>query len=629
MSTIGIVGVGIVGSAIKYGFEKLGHTVLVHDIKLQTNLIDLLDTETIYICVPTPPKPDGSCDTTIVEEVVKDLVWAKYKGIIAIKSTVEPGTTDRLLSSCRGTHICFVPEFLRERCSITDFTENHDLCVVGTRNASVFNTIKEQHGKYPKNVVQLAPTEAELCKYFNNIYNATLITFANSFFEVCKKVGADYSKVKDAIVKRDHIEDIYLDCNENFRGFGGMCITPDVGVYTETDVIRADKITVGTKVLTHDGTYKSVSEVFVREYNGDIFNIKPQGRGAIRITPEHPILAVRANRRLYNFNGSKKLSNYRGSEFNLEWIKARQLSKGDYVFFPTPNRPETDSNSISPSQARLLGYYVAEGSVEQSRSNSKRTAFAFHSKENIFHADVVALINAEFGLNAIITRRSENSTCIRASGAPLFDFCLKHGGKLSWKKKLSAELMKSSNEVLAQFMLGYFRGDGSKSTGVYTMATVSLNLFKQLKLILARLGINFVFRVQKARISKDGVRHREAYYIRINDKRAMDKFAELLDEPEHEREIKLFRNTQISIEDGTLLPVKDITVIPYAGKVFNFEVEHNHTYVIEDFTVHNCLPKDTKAIARLMHETHVDFFSNLLKENSKYKVTVFDGMRKE
>jgi len=73
----------------------------------------------------------------------------------------------------------------------------------------------------------VSPTEAELAKYYNNIYNATLVTFANSFYEVCKSLGADYSKVKDAIVNREHIYDIYLDCNDNFRGFGGMCLPKD------------------------------------------------------------------------------------------------------------------------------------------------------------------------------------------------------------------------------------------------------------------------------------------------------------------------------------------------------------------------------------------------------------------
>jgi UDP-glucose 6-dehydrogenase len=70
---IGIVGLGIIGSACKFGFEKLGHKVYAHDIQLDTKLEDLLNTSITYICVPTPSKEDGSCDTSIVESVINDL----------------------------------------------------------------------------------------------------------------------------------------------------------------------------------------------------------------------------------------------------------------------------------------------------------------------------------------------------------------------------------------------------------------------------------------------------------------------------------------------------------------------------------------------------------------------------
>ena len=51
---IGIVGVGVVGGACKFGFELLGHNVSVHDIALDTSLADVIDAEAVYICVPTP-----------------------------------------------------------------------------------------------------------------------------------------------------------------------------------------------------------------------------------------------------------------------------------------------------------------------------------------------------------------------------------------------------------------------------------------------------------------------------------------------------------------------------------------------------------------------------------------------
>jgi UDP-glucose 6-dehydrogenase len=40
-------------------------------------------------------------------------------------------------------------------------------------------------------------------------------------------MNIDYSNVKETIINRNHINDVYLDCNENIRGFGGMCLPKD------------------------------------------------------------------------------------------------------------------------------------------------------------------------------------------------------------------------------------------------------------------------------------------------------------------------------------------------------------------------------------------------------------------
>ena len=224
---IGIVGIGVVGGAIRYGLEKLGHSVAFHDTSYETEITDIIDTDICFICVPTPVNDDGSCDTSIVESVVCELIDYEYKGTIAIKSTVGPGTTLHLKEKYKIDKICFVPEFLRERCAVTDFTENHEICIIGTSDKDIYNNIVECHGKYPNRFIQVSETEAELCKYFHNIYNATLITFANSFYEVCKAMDVDYTKIKNAVATQSHISDMYLDCNDSFRGFGGVCLPKD------------------------------------------------------------------------------------------------------------------------------------------------------------------------------------------------------------------------------------------------------------------------------------------------------------------------------------------------------------------------------------------------------------------
>jgi len=252
---IGIVGLGIVGSACKFGFELIGHEVLVHDINIKGSAIyDLLETEVIFVCVPTPSNADGSCDTSIVESVVEELSKELYGGLVAIKSTVEPGTTMRLWSEY-NVNLCMVPEFLRERCAITDFTEHHDVCIIGAYDESWADVIKEAHGDLPKKYVVMHPSEAEFVKYFNNTYNAALITFANAFRHICDKVGVNYSTIVSAVSQRNHISKNYLQSNPNIEGFGGVCLPKDTRAMAALE--KGTRITFFSDLLKQNDKFKT------------------------------------------------------------------------------------------------------------------------------------------------------------------------------------------------------------------------------------------------------------------------------------------------------------------------------------------------------------------------------------
>ena len=100
--------------------------------------------------------------------------------------------------------------------------------VIGCYSQEIFELIKYAHGKLPKNVVHLSPEEAEMVKLYNNAFNATRITFANAFYDLCRHRNVNYTNIKNAVVNIRHIPDFYLDVNENFRGFGGMCLPKDM-----------------------------------------------------------------------------------------------------------------------------------------------------------------------------------------------------------------------------------------------------------------------------------------------------------------------------------------------------------------------------------------------------------------
>jgi UDPglucose 6-dehydrogenase len=231
---LGIIGLGVVGTAIQRGFEHIGHHVSVYDIKLEnTNIEDVLDTEICYLTVSTPSLADDRCDISAINDVVQKLSVLKYAGLIAIKSTVEPGTTDAMTTQYPHLNFCFVPEFLRERCAYEDFVSNNNILVVGSVNKKHYDLVVESHGPLPTHRVHMEPTEAELVKYFANTYKAMRITFANCFHRVATHFGANYGAIKDAFLFHGVTDGQYLNVSDDFGGYGGVCLPKDTKAMKE------------------------------------------------------------------------------------------------------------------------------------------------------------------------------------------------------------------------------------------------------------------------------------------------------------------------------------------------------------------------------------------------------------
>ena len=94
---LGIVGHGFVGKATDWGFNKR-ITKFIVDPLLKTSVSDLKDfePEIVFICVPTPMADDGSQDSSIIENVVNELILYCPDAIKVVKSTVLPSLLDKL-----------------------------------------------------------------------------------------------------------------------------------------------------------------------------------------------------------------------------------------------------------------------------------------------------------------------------------------------------------------------------------------------------------------------------------------------------------------------------------------------------------------------------------------------------
>ena len=251
---IGIVGQGYVGTAIRVGFEpyyKLETYDKFDESKSTCILSDLVaECEVIFVCVPTPMNDDGSCHTDIVESVIKDIdKWSSryhkdVSPIVVIKSTIPPGTTDRLNKKYKNVSVIFNPEFLSEANFIEDFKNQTRIILGGTRKGT--NLLRQVYSKvFPTaHIIKTGSITAEMVKYMTNSYLATKVSFSNEIKQICDKVGADYDKVVEYATLDERLGKTHLGVPgpDGEFGFGGHCLPKDlnalISVAHELGVVR-------------------------------------------------------------------------------------------------------------------------------------------------------------------------------------------------------------------------------------------------------------------------------------------------------------------------------------------------------------------------------------------------------
>ena len=270
---LSIVGSGYVGTTVAACFADLGHSVtnidIDEDIVEQLNdgqapihepgLDDLVaehggtrltattdygavrETDATFLALPTPSRPDGSIDTSIIEAGARSLGEALESKddyhLVVVKSTVVPGTTEDVLGSIiedasgktRGEDfdVAMNPEFLREGSAVEDFL-GPDKVVLGTENeranerlSAVFEPLIESSDPA---VVETGIREAEMIKYANNAFLATKVSLVNELGNICKEYDVDAYEVMDAIGLDDRIGERFL---RSGVGWGGSCFPKD------------------------------------------------------------------------------------------------------------------------------------------------------------------------------------------------------------------------------------------------------------------------------------------------------------------------------------------------------------------------------------------------------------------
>jgi UDPglucose 6-dehydrogenase len=217
-----------VGGATKRYFEKAGRTPLVFDKGTgEGSLEQVNQADIIFICVPTPYLvKESGFDLSFVREACSKIEGSK---VVVIKSTVVPGTTEKLQTEFSQHKFLFNPEFLTELTADQDMSYP-DRQIVGytQQSFSVSGAVMALLPLAPYERIMPA-TEAEMVKYFGNNWFAIKVAFANQMYDLCSKLGLDYDNVKEAAAADKRIGRSHLEVwHKGYRGYGGKCLVKDI-----------------------------------------------------------------------------------------------------------------------------------------------------------------------------------------------------------------------------------------------------------------------------------------------------------------------------------------------------------------------------------------------------------------
>lgn len=226
-------------AAIKQGrlpFYEPGLDVLVFSgmsdgrLRLTNDLTDAASlADIVFIAVGTPSNITGEVNLSDLNEVASTLAHLPISSkVIAIKSTVPIGTTDRtqavVITANSRAEVVFNPEFLREGSAIHDFFHPFRV-IIGAHNLAAAQVLAVLYEPLSAKILITNPQTAEMIKYASNAFLATKLSFINQIAAIAERVGADIGIVATGMGTDPRIGPQYLRAG---IGFGGSCLPKDL-----------------------------------------------------------------------------------------------------------------------------------------------------------------------------------------------------------------------------------------------------------------------------------------------------------------------------------------------------------------------------------------------------------------
>ena len=191
---VGLIGRGFVGDALYKSFCSRGQSVLSYDKYKNIGEFSLvLDSDILFLCLPTPFSNEIGFDKDAINTTCSKLAESGFRGLLVIKSTVEPGTT-RSIFEKYGINVAHNPEFLTARTNYYDFDNQKHIVLGRVLESKEFDDLIILYSSLFKDskISICSSEESESMKLFLNCFYAVKVQFFNELYLLCNKTNINY-----------------------------------------------------------------------------------------------------------------------------------------------------------------------------------------------------------------------------------------------------------------------------------------------------------------------------------------------------------------------------------------------------------------------------------------------------
>ena len=438
----------------------------------------------------------------------------------------------------------------------------------------------------PKKIVDLFSGTGAFSLAFSSKSEIFNTVFSNDFEKSSETIYKHNFPNSNFILKDiNNVEVADIPSHDILCG-GFPCFIIGTKILTNTGYKNIENVTLDDKLLSHTGEFKSIINVQQKIYNGKLYNIKIMYRGEIiTCTEEHPFY-IREKVSIWNNNLRKLEDQYK----EPIWKKANEIKKHDYfgmiindkniipnfTFDKYINKYIISAEKIVLDKLEMwfmMGYFVGDGWIQDcKKKDCYKIRFAINNKD---YDEVYRKINT---ILPITDKKCDSGNNCKKYGCSNFSWynIFKQFGKYAHCKFIPEWIQDAPTIYIQEFINGYMKANGCiLKNNIHQITTVSHDLAYGVQRLYLKLGhifsVNKCFRYKTTTIEGRIVNQRDTYTIRGN----------------------INKKTSYSfIQDNYhWFPLKDINITDITDiPVYNFEVEKDNSYIVNNTIVHNCQP---------------------------------------